>query len=112
MLSGDSNLYRREMDVVRMVHLGAASPALSSSRLLPAAHSDLPPPPSPQASTREIFLLLMLIAVGTLIFSTLIYFAEMNQEDDFNNIPIGFWWSIVTMTTVGYGDKIPKSAWG
>ena len=55
---------------------------------------------------------MLLIAVGTLIFSTLIYFSEMGQEDDFHNIPIGFWWSIVTMTTVGYGDKIPKSAWG
>ena len=60
---------------------------------------------------REICLLMLLIAVGTLIFSTLIYFSELGQEDDFHNIPIGFWWSIVTMTTVGYGDKIPKSAW-
>ena len=61
---------------------------------------------------KEIILLMLLIAVGTLIFSTLIYFSEFGQEEDFDNIPIGFWWSIVTMTTVGYGDKTPKSAWG
>ncbi len=60
----------------------------------------------------EISLLLLLIIVGMLIFSTMIYFAEFHQGDNFQNIPIGYWWSIVTMTTVGYGDKHPDSGWG
>ena len=67
---------------------------------------------SVQESAKEILLLMLLIAIGTLIFSNLIYFAEFHQEDDFLNIPVGFWWAIVTMTTVGYGDKHPKSGWG
>ena len=50
--------------------------------------------------------------IGTLIFSTMIFFAEFNEEDTFHSIPMGFWWSIVTMTTVGYGDTFPKSAMG
>ena len=65
-----------------------------------------------RASIREILLLLLLVSMGMLIFSTLVYYAEFYTEDDFLTIPVGFWWSIVTMTTVGYGDKHPKTGWG
>ena len=65
-----------------------------------------------KASLREVALLLMLLVVGMLLFSNLIYFAELHVDDQFETIPIGFWWAIVTMSTVGYGDKHPKSAWG
>ena len=46
------------------------------------------------------------------IFANLIFFAEIRQPDTFPNMLVGFWWSFVTMTTVGYGDVYPLSVTG
>ena len=64
------------------------------------------------ASMRELMLLIFFLVLFIVIFASLIYYAERlqkNPENDFTSIPIGLWWSIVTMTTVGYGDLVPKT---
>ena len=64
------------------------------------------------ASARELMLLIFFLVLFIVIFASLIYYAERlqkNPDNDFTSIPIGLWWSIVTMTTVGYGDMVPKT---
>ena len=63
-----------------------------------------------QASISELMVLVWFLALGILLFSTLIYFVEGGET--FPSIPGGFWWAIITMTTVGYGDAYPKTVAG
>jgi potassium voltage-gated channel Shal-related subfamily D protein 2 len=69
----------------------------------------------------SFFILLVLV-----LFSTLIYFAERGTWDanlgvfvgadgdpsQFNSIPQTAWFALVTMSTVGYGDLVPRSSLG
>lgn len=51
---------------------------------------------------------LYLLALSILITSCLIHYAEHDlQPDKFGSIAGSMWWSLVTITTVGYGDAVP-----
>ncbi|KAJ8335523.1 hypothetical protein SKAU_G00388650 [Synaphobranchus kaupii] len=63
-------------------------------------------------SMREFGLLLLFLCVAVTLFSPLVHLAESELTPgahDFSSIPASYWWAIISMTTVGYGDMVPRS---
>jgi voltage-gated potassium channel len=55
-----------------------------------------------------IFALCIFLVSGTLIVT----FEKTTKNGMFEQLVDGLWWTIVTMTTTGYGDKYPVTGWG
>jgi len=65
----------------------------------------------------QFFEAIVLLLVVLLIFGLLVWFFEKDKNDEefgkgIKGVADGLWWSAVTMTTVGYGDKSPKTTGG
>ncbi len=63
------------------------------------------------ASRRKIMVFLLAVVTLDVIFGSLMYVVEGGQNG-FDNIPRSIYWSIVTLTTVGYGDISPGTNLG
>lgn len=61
----------------------------------------------------ELGFLVFSLAMAIIIFATVMFYAEKNVDGtNFISIPAAFWYTIVTMTTLGYGDMVPKTIAG
>lgn len=63
------------------------------------------------ASRRKILVFLAFVMMVVLVMGTLMYVVE-GPEHGFTSIPVGVYWAITTMTTVGFGDITPKTDLG
>jgi voltage-gated potassium channel len=61
----------------------------------------------------ELVLTSALMALLLVVSSSLLYYCENpTQPEAFSSIPATMWWSVTTLTTVGYGDMYPVTLMG
>lgn len=66
-----------------------------------------------KANYRELGLLFLLLGMGAIMFASLIFVFEKEDADTtFHTMLDAYWWAIITMTTVGYGDVSPITGFG
>lgn len=92
----------RILRLLRVFRIFKLTAYLSEFRLLGAAMA---------ASMRKIMVFLSVVVMIVLIVGTLMYVLEGPQHG-FTSIPMAVYWAISTMTTVGYGDLVPRTDLG
>jgi len=64
-----------------------------------------------RGSKQKIIVFLVSVSTLVVVFGTLMYVIE-GPEHGFTSIPKGIYWAVVTLTTVGYGDIVPRTPVG
>lgn len=63
------------------------------------------------ASRRKITVFVGFVLLVVLVMGTLMYVVE-GPENGYTSIPVAIYWAISTMSTVGFGDLVPKTDLG
>jgi len=64
-----------------------------------------------RASITKILVFLGAVSTVVVIVGAIMYLVE-GPENGYDNIPVSIYWTIVTLTTVGYGDIVPHTTLG
>jgi len=64
-----------------------------------------------RGSRRKVSVFLVAILTIVVVVGTLMYLVE-GEKNGFTSIPISIYWAIVTVTTVGFGDIVPRTPLG
>ena len=87
--------------VGRLARLGRYSPGLHDLGLAIAMRKN------------EMLAVVSVVAALLVLASSMMFYAEQSaQPEKFSSIPAAMWWSIITVTTVGYGDVAPITPLG
>ena len=92
----------RVLRVLRIFRVLKILPYITESQMLRKALA---------ASRRKIFVFLLAVLLIVIIMGSMMYVIE-GEANGFTSIPRSIYWSIVTLTTVGYGDISPQTPLG
>lgn len=66
-----------------------------------------------KSTGEDLKYLMFCLGIALILGGSLMYYMEMSdKKSKFISIPEGIWWSVVTITTVGYGDIAPITSTG
>ena len=92
------------MAVLRIVHLFRLTRDVGGIRVLTFLV---------KSKAKQLLTLGAFVLIALILFSSVMYYIELDKGDSsFTSIPFTIWWSIITVTTVGYGDATPSTAAG
>lgn len=75
------------------------------------AHQSIQLKEAIDASKEKILVFIYFVLISTIIIGSIMYLVE-GKESGFTSIPMAIYWTIVTLTTVGYGDISPQTPLG
>jgi voltage-gated potassium channel len=94
--------------VVRVLRLLRVFRVLKLSRFLSEAQTLTS---ALRASSRKIAVFLLTVSTLVVVIGSLMFVVE-GPENGFTSIPTAMYWTVVTLTTVGYGDVSPRTGLG